>query len=103
MEFITPVILACAVAALVILDIAGVCDGVCRKMNKRFKADQEELSQGNAEAACRAHTPDVAGSIPAPATNFDLFFSKFGWKRAPRNHRVSKVGKWRKKGGRDKR
>lgn len=50
------------------IDIAGVCDGACRKMNKRFEADQEELSQGGAEAACRAHTPDVAGSIPAPAT-----------------------------------
>ena len=68
MEFITPVIIACAVAALVILDIAGVCDGACRRMNKRYKPNQENLSQGNAEAACRAHTPDVAGSIPAPAT-----------------------------------
>ena len=68
MEFITPVIIACAVAALVILDIAGVCDGACRKMNTRYRAGREKLSQGNAEAACRAHTPDVAGSIPAPAT-----------------------------------
>ena len=68
MEFIMPVIIACAVAALVILDIAGVCDGACRKMNARYRAGRENLPQGDAEAAYRAHTPDVAGSIPAPAT-----------------------------------
>lgn len=64
MEFFFPLILACVVAALVILDIAGVCAG----SGKRCKADQIKLSQGDAEAAYRAHTPDVAGSIPVPAT-----------------------------------
>lgn len=65
MEYIIPLILACIVAALVILDISGVCAG----SGNRCKTDQKGLSQGDAEAAYRAHTPDAAGSIPAPATN----------------------------------